>query len=166
MAPPTRGATVSAADPIHAVVERWHAVLRGGMAGLEDILHEDCTFLSPIVFTPQRGRDVTMLYLRAAGSTLAVPPSSDGEEVGGDGGDAAPRPENPFRYVKQVLDGHHAVLEFETEVDGISVNGVDIITCDDDGLIVEFKVMIRPLQAVNKVHAQMKEMLERMQAAG
>ncbi|MEZ5135574.1 MAG: hypothetical protein R2699_11120 [Acidimicrobiales bacterium] len=67
-----------------------------------------------------------------------------------------------FRYVKQVLAGNHAVLEFETTMDGTYVNGVDIITCDDDGLIVEFKVMLRPLQAVNLVHAQMKAMLERM----
>jgi hypothetical protein len=150
----------AADDPIRPVIDRWHDVLRGGMTGLEDLLHEDCTFLSPIVFTPQRGRDITMVYLRAAGNTLATPPA---EEEGAAEGESR---ENPFRYVKQVLDGHHAVLEFETVVDGISVNGVDIITCDDDGRIVEFKVMVRPLQAVNKVHEQMKAMLERMQSAG
>lgn len=151
-------------DPIHAVIDRWHDVLRGGMTGLEDLLHEDCTFLSPIVFTPQRGRDITILYLQAAGNTLATPtaPADDGSAADDEGD----RRDNPFRYVKQVLDGHHAVLEFETEVDGISVNGVDIISCDDDGRIVEFKVMIRPLQAVNKVHEQMKAMLERMQSTG
>ena len=156
----------AADDPIRPVIDRWHDVLRGGgMTGLEELLHEDCTFISPIVFTPQRGREITTLYLRAAGSTLAAPPPGDGATA--DGGDAATsRPESPFRYVKEVLDGHHAVLEFETEVDGISVNGVDIITCDDDGRIVEFKVMVRPLQAVNKVHEQMKAMLERMQSTG
>ncbi len=157
---------MSADDPITSTIDRWHAVLRGGLEGLEDLLHEDCTFLSPIVFTPQRGRDITMLYLRAAGNTLTVPPGEGDGASGGGADDGEPRRENPFRYVKQVLDGHHAVLEFETEVDGISVNGVDIITCDDDGRIVEFKVMIRPLQAVNKVHEQMKAMLERMQSAG
>lgn len=148
---------MAAEDPIHSVIRRWHDVLRGGMSDLEDLLHPDCTFLSPIVFTPQRGREITMMYLQAAGSTLAAPkPKEDG---------APGEEESSFGYVKEILDGHHAVLEFQTEVDGISVNGVDIITCDDDGRIVEFKVMIRPLQAVNKVHEQMKAMLERMQSA-
>ena len=67
-----------------------------------------------------------------------------------------------FRYVKEVLDGDTAVLEFETQIDGKYVNGVDIIRADEDGKIVEFRVMIRPLQAVNLVHAQMKAMLERL----
>jgi hypothetical protein len=70
-----------------------------------------------------------------------------------------------FRYTKQVLAGDTAVLEFETTVEGKYVNGVDIIRCDDDGKIVEFRVMIRPLQAVNLVHQQMAAMLERMKGA-
>ncbi len=65
--------------------------------------------------------------------------------------------------MKEVLSGHHAVLEFETEMEGVYVNGVDMLTCDDDGRIIEFKVMIRPLNAIDLVHAQMKAMLERMQ---
>ena len=65
-----------------------------------------------------------------------------------------------FRYTKRILDGNHAVLEFETSIDGLQVNGVDIITCDDDGLIVEFKVMIRPRQALEKVREQMMNMIE------
>ena len=143
---------------IHAVIDKWHAHLRGELpGGLDVLLHDDCVFLSPIVFTPQRGKELTKLYLSAAGNVL--PGESDG--VGSppsahDGG-------GKFRYVKQVLDGHHAVLEFETTVDGIAVNGVDIITCDDDGKIIEFKVMIRPLKAIDKVHAQMAAMLETMQ---
>ena len=67
-----------------------------------------------------------------------------------------------FRYTKEICQGRSAMLEFETQIDGKYVNGVDIITCDDDGMIVEFKVMIRPLQAINLVHAQMKAMLERL----
>ena len=63
-----------------------------------------------------------------------------------------------------MLAGDTAVLEFETTVEGKYVNGVDIIRCNDDGRIVEFRVMIRPLQAVNLVHQQMKAMLEKMQA--
>jgi hypothetical protein len=111
-------------------------------------------FLSPIVFTPQRGREITKLYLRAAGSTLAdVDPTSDGAAIGTG---------RTFRYTKEILQGHNAMLEFETEVDGKYANGVDIISCDDDGSIVEFKVMMRPLQAINAVHAQMKATLEQI----
>jgi hypothetical protein len=142
---------------IHAVIDNWHAHLRGEFpGGLDELLHDDCVFLSPIVFTPQRGKELTKLYLAAAGNVL--PGESDGQTPtpATDGADGK------FRYVKKVLDGNHAVLEFETTVDGIAVNGVDIITCDDDGKIIEFKVMIRPLKAINKVHENMKAMLEKM----
>lgn len=152
--------------PIHACIERWHRHLRGDLpGGLDAILHEDCVFLSPIVFTPQRGREITKLYLRAAGGTLgdADLDASAGGEVGSgtaglDGGG--------FAYTKEILQGHHAMLEFETQIDDDGerkyANGVDIITCDDDGMIVEFKVMMRPLQAIHAVHAQMKAMLEQL----
>lgn len=133
-------------DPINRCIDRWHVHMAGSLqGGLDELLHEDCVFLSPIVFTPQRGREITKRYLRAAGSTLAA--------------ETTP---NPFRYTTQILQGHHAMLEFETEVDGKYANGVDIITCDDDAMIVEFKVMMRPLQAIHAVHAQMQAMLERM----
>jgi hypothetical protein len=142
-------------DPIHACIERWHRHTRGELpGGLDTLLHEECVFLSPIVFTPQRGRAITKLYLRAAGSTLADAEPSDPN--------AGLSTESSFTYTKQICDGHHAMLEFETEVDGKYANGVDIITCDDDGMIVEFKVMMRPLQAINAVHAQMKAMLEQL----
>ncbi len=146
-------------EPIHGCIERWHQHLRGQLpGGLDTVLHEECIFLSPIVFTPQRGREITKLYLRAAGGTLAdADPNGSGASIdtSGDGG-------GKFRYTKEICQGHHAMLEFETEVEGKYANGVDIITCDDDGKIVEFKVMMRPLQAINAVHAQMKAMLERL----
>ncbi len=142
-------------DPIHRCIDRWHQHLRGQLeGGLDAILHPDCVFLSPIVFTPQQGREVTKLYLTAAGGTL-----------GGDDGlvdESVPSSPGGFGYVKEILQGHHAMLEFETTVEGKYVNGVDIITCDDDGMIIEFKVMIRPLQAINLVHRQMKAMLEQL----
>jgi hypothetical protein len=143
--------------PIHDCIHRWHQVTRGELeGGIDAVLHPDVVFLSPIVFTPQRGRDVTKLYLSAAGATLAgsSPTSAD------DGPSFSET--SAFRYTKQILQGHHAMLEFETEVDGKYANGVDIISCDDDGLIVEFKVMMRPLQAINAVHAQMKAMLDQL----
>lgn len=146
-------------------LDRWFAHLRGELpGGLDELLHDDCTFLSPIVFTPQRGKELTKAYLGAAGQTFGgddhdevelADDGSDGDEAGGG-----------FRYVKVVASGDHAVLEFETTMGGTYVNGVDIITFDADGKITEFKVMIRPLQAVNEVHARMKAMLERMSAAG
>ena len=124
---------------IDSVIERWHAYLTGDAErGLDELLADDVVFYSPIVYTPQRGRDITTMYLMAAKQTLGA-------------GD--------FRYTKQVTAGDTAVLEFETTVDGKSVNGVDIIRCDDAGRIVEFRVMIRPLQAVNAVHEQMRSAL-------
>jgi hypothetical protein len=147
-------------EMIDGVVERWHRHLRGDLPrGLDDLLHEDVVFYSPIVYTPQEGRDITKLYLTAAGQTLP----GDGAGEGGDGGGES---KGGFRYTKQVLAGDTAVLEFETTVGGKYVNGVDIIRCDDDGRIVEFRVMIRPLQAVNLVHEQMRAALERMQSGG
>ncbi len=130
-----------------ACLDRWHEFLSDGADSPEllgEIIHPESVFLSPIVFTPQRGRDLVMGYLLAAGQTLA-------------GTD-----EQPFRYVKEVVDSNQAVLEFETSIGGKYVNGVDIITCDVEGLITEFKVMVRPLQAVNLVHEQMMAMLAAM----
>ena len=149
--------TERADEPIHECIDRWHRHTRGELeGGLDTLLHEDCVFLSPIVFTPQRGRDITKLYLRAAGSTLAD------ADADADDGSASLATGTSFRYTKEIRQGHHAMLEFETEVEGKYANGVDIITCDDAGRIVEFKVMMRPLQAINAVHAQMKAMLERL----
>ena len=139
---------------IEHTIEKWHAYLRGeDPDGLDDLLDDDVVFYSPIVFTPQRGKAITTLYLQAAGQTLPGDQStlSSGGGDDGDGGD----PEKRFRYTKSVLSGDTAVLEFETTVEGTYVNGVDIIRCNDDDRIVEFRVMIRPLQAVNLVHRQM-----------
>jgi len=147
-------------EPIRACVENWHRYLRGELAGgLDAILAEDVVFLSPVVFTPQRGKELTKLYLNAAGATIG-----EGSKQSA-AADPNEKSETKFRYVKQVLGGCHAVLEFETEMAGKYVNGVDILTCDDSGRIVEFKVMIRPLQAVNLLHQQMAAMLKQMQAA-
>ena len=132
---------------IDQVIERWHAFMRGETPdALNELLADDVVFYSPVVYTPQRGKDITTMYLRAAG--VALP---------GDGG------EGSFRYTKQVLADDTAVLEFETTVAGKYVNGVDIIRCDAVGRIVEFRVMIRPLQAVNAVHEQMRAQLEAIQ---
>ena len=144
-------------DPINGCIERWHEHMKGRLdGGLDAILHPDVVFLSPIVFTPQKGIDITKLYLSAAGGTLG------GEKPTADEASSNDTPDGSFRYTKEILDGHHAVLEFETSIDGKYVNGIDMMTCDDDGMITEFKVLIRPLQAINLVHAQMKAMLEKL----
>ena len=139
---------------IESVVERWHQHLRGDLpGGLDELLADDVVFYSPVVYTPQEGKAITKLYLEAAG--VALP--GDAASSGGQGS-----PGRRFRYTKQVMSGDTAVLEFETTVEGKYVNGVDIIRCDESGRIVEFRVMIRPLQAVNVVHEQMRAMLESM----
>lgn len=111
--------------------------------GLSAILDENVVFRSPVVHTPQEGKAVTMAYLLAAGETL--------------GNDS-------FRYVRIFDCGDKAVLEFETEMDGILVNGIDMIEWNGEGQITDFKVMVRPLKAVQTVHAAMGAMLARMKA--
>jgi hypothetical protein len=143
---------------IEAFIEKWHRHLRGELpGGLDELLADDVVFYSPIVYTPQEGKAITKMYLTAAGQTL---PGDSAKSEGRSGSK-----EGRFRYTKEVLAGDTAVLEFETTVEGKYVNGVDIIRVNDEGRAVEFRVMIRPLQAVNLVHAQMKAMLEKMQAA-
>lgn len=136
---------------IAEVIERWHDYMRGELdGGLDQLLADDVVFYSPVVCTPQRGKEITAGYLAAASVTLS------GSGASGD-------PAQRFRYTKQVLAGDTAVLEFETNLDGKYVNGVDIITCDAAGKIVEFRVMLRPLQAIQAVH---EEMGRRLAAAG
>lgn len=143
---------------IETVLAKWKQHLRGELpGGLDELLHDDVVFYSPIVFTPQQGKAITTMYLEAAGQTLPGDAGADQPSVAGGGGGG-------FRYTKEVASGDVAVLEFETTVEGKYVNGVDIIRCDDEGRIVEFRVMIRPLQAINLVHRQMGAMLESMAA--
>jgi hypothetical protein len=125
------------------VLATWHEILeQGDLSRLDEILAEDCVFLSPVVHTPQEGRELTRFYLTGAFSVF----------------------NDSFHYVKEVVSGNHAVLEFVCEVEGLVINGVDIMTFNEAGKIVEFKVMIRPLKAVNLLHAKMKAMLEQLSA--
>ncbi len=126
-------------------LQRWMDWIFGthDHQGLADQLHDDVVFRSPIVHTPQEGKAVTLAYLGAAGNTLG------GEH---------------FRYTRVFDCGDMAVLEFETEMDGVHVNGVDMIAWDSDGRIIDFKVMVRPLKAIQTVHAAMKAMLDQMKS--
>ena len=121
------------------VIKKWHQLVETrNLAILDDILADDVRLHSPVVHTVQQGKDITKMYLASAALTL-------GNEH--------------FRYVREVYDDSFAVLEFETELNGISVNGVDMISWNADDQITDFKVMIRPLKAVNAVHQVMKEAL-------
>src|SRR4249919_1122561 len=107
-------------------LETWHRLVRTqDPSGLETLLAEDAVFYSPVVHTAQRGRQLAAAYLGAAFRVFFNP---------------------SFRYVREIVGETDAMLEFETEIDGISVNGVDLIRWNDAGQIVEFKVMIRPLK--------------------
>lgn len=120
----------------HAGLARWQAYMMGGAdpAVLADLLADDAVFHSPVVHTPQAGKAVVMAYLVAASHVL-----------GGEN----------FRYVRELVDGDEMMLEFVTELDGISINGVDIIRFNEGGKISDFKVMVRPLKAINKVWEMM-----------
>jgi hypothetical protein len=143
---------------IKDVVEKWHDHLRGELdGGLDALLDDDVVFYSPIVFTPQVGKAITTLYLTAAAQTFP------GDSATGSTGGSAPA-ERSFHYTKEVLAGNVAILEFETQIKGTYVNGVDIITVNSDDRIIEFRVMIRPLRAVNLIHEQMGAMLERLES--
>ncbi len=136
-------------------LERWHQHLRGELpGGLDELLHDDCVFYSPVVFTPQVGKELTRLYLNAAGNTFSE--GKTGQRPGAPG--------SKFRYTREVVSGNEIVLEFETEMEGKYINGIDMMTFDEAGKIIEFKVMVRPLQAINLLHMKMKAMLESMQA--
>lgn len=136
-------------------MDKWHDHLKGEFeGGLDELLAEDVVFYSPVVFTPLEGKDLAKLYLSAAGNTF-----SEGDEEKFPGKDSS-----AFRYTKEVMSANHIILEFETTINGTYVNGVDIMTWNDEGKISEFKVMIRPLQAVNLVHTQMKAMLQQIGA--
>ena len=118
----------------------WHELVNTrNVRGLRDLLAEDVVFHSPVVHTPQPGRAVTTQYLAAAFQVFF---------------------NESFRYVREVVGPRDAVLEFQVEIDGITVNGVDMIRWNDDGQIVEFKVMIRPLKAINLIHQKMAAMLQ------
>ena len=121
------------------VIRHWLRVIEDGQgAELDDMLAEDAVFYSPAVFTPQRGRATAVAYLRTAEQMFS-----------GTG----------FHYVEKWFGDNSAVLHFAAEVDGLSVEGIDMIHWNDDGKITAVKVMIRPFKALQGVIAKMAELL-------
>ena len=124
-------------------LEIWHRLVREhDPSGLNALLAEDAVFYSPVVHAPQRGRKLVAGYLSAAFHVFFNP---------------------TFRYVREIVGAADAMLEFETEIDGTLVNGVDLIKWNVTGQVVEFKVMIRPLKAINLIHQRMAAMLQSSQ---
>ena len=117
----------------------WHRLVDDrNPKGLDSLLADTVVFHSPIVHTPQVGKELTTQYLTAAFHVLV---------------------NESFQYVREVVSSHDAVLEFQVEIEGITVNGVDMIKWDDEGRIVEFKVMLRPIKAINLIHQKMAALL-------
>lgn len=120
-------------------INSWHKIVRTrNTEDLHTLLTDEVVFFSPVVHTPQIGKAITSKYLSAAVQVFG---------------------NDTFRYVHEIVGQGDAVLEFETEIDGITVNGVDLIKWNADGQIIEFKVMVRPLKAINLIHQKMGEML-------
>jgi hypothetical protein len=127
---------------IPETIQRWHVIaLERRADDLGGILAEDCVFESPVVHTPQAGREIVFKYLASADKVL-----------GGDG----------FTYRGEWLNANSAILEFSNTINGIKVNGIDMITWNDAGQITHFKVMVRPLKAIQMVHQMMGEMLQKV----
>ena len=123
-------------------LKTWHALVQSrDMRLLQDLLADDVVFHSPVVHTPQRGKAITALYLTGAMHTLN---------------------NQHFRYEREIIGARDAMLEFVTQIDGIHINGVDLIRWREDGRIIDFKVMVRPLKAVNALHQAMGQMLQRL----
>jgi len=119
----------------------WHRYMTSGDSELlSDLVARDAAFHSPVVHTPQEGREKVVMYLSAAGAVFAA----------GSG----------FRYVRELVDGPEACLEFMCELDGIEINGIDLIRFDLEGRIADFKVMVRPLKAIELIWKKMAAELE------
>lgn len=122
-------------------LEIWHGLLASrDMSVLDELLHDEVVFHSPVVHTPQQGKKICSLYLAAADQVL-----NNGK----------------FRYLREVINDNDAALEFVTEINGVEVNGIDLIRWDENDKVIDFKVMVRPLQGVNAIHAAMGEMLQK-----
>jgi hypothetical protein len=124
-------------------ITTWHRLVKEHDAdGLDALLDEEAVFHSPVVHRPQVGKSITKRYLAAAFQVFF---------------------NESFHYVRELRAERDAVLEFELELDGISINGVDMIKWNDAGKIIEFKVMLRPLKAVNLIHQKMAAVLQAAQ---
>jgi len=121
------------------VLKRWYDyMLSHNFDVLDELLADEVVFYSPVVHTPQRGKKITKMYLMAAEKVLG-------------GAD--------FKYTKEIIGPQQIMLEFTNVIEGVLINGVDIVSYNEENQITEFKVMVRPLQGMQKIHQKMMEML-------
>jgi len=124
-------------------LQTWHHIIfNQDRVKLSAILADDVVFYSPVVHTPQKGKKITFLYLSAAFGVFF---------------------NETFKYVREVVNETETLLEFEVEIDGILINGIDMISWNDEGKIISFKVMLRPLKAMDLIHQKMGEILMKHQ---
>jgi len=124
------------------MIQKWHDMVhRRDPSGLNQLLADDVVLHSPVVHTLIEGKKMVSLYLHAAFHTFL---------------------NESFHYTREVTSDNHHVLEFEVEIEGLYVNGVDMISFDDEGKIADFKVMVRPLKALNLIHQKMANMLDKL----
>ncbi|MBQ0735276.1 nuclear transport factor 2 family protein [Aquimarina celericrescens] len=120
----------------------WHQFVNNrDTSRLDDLIADDAILHSPVVWTPQKGKKIVNIYLTAAASIIA---------------------NKHFKYVREVTNKEHSILEFSTVIEGVTVEGVDMLTFDEEGKLQDIKVMLRPLKGIQIVHQKMGEFLERM----
>jgi SnoaL-like domain len=126
---------------VKTTIAAWHAYMQSPtIEALSAMLANDCVFYSPVVHTPQRGKAMTTAYLWSAAQVFS--------------------PDSGFTYAQEIIGAYSVMLEFNATVDGIAINGVDIIHVNAAGLIDEFKVMVRPMKGMQMLQAKMAERLE------
>lgn len=129
----------------HPTMALWHQALEtANIDLLDELLADEAVFYSPVMHRPQEGKDLTKLYLSAAFNVLVS---------------------DKFVYQRELVDEQGAVLEFLAEVDGVQINGVDMMRWNAEGKITEFKVMLRPYKAIETMRSKMLEMLEALNSA-
>lgn len=126
------------------MIHHWHTLVENRQPdNITDLLADNVVLHSPVVHSEVKGKQLVSLYLHAAFHTFL---------------------NDSFEYVREFNNGSQYVLEFTTQINGITVNGVDMIVFDENEKIVDFKVMVRPLKAINLIHQAMGQMLEKLQA--
>ena len=124
------------------IIKEWHEIVKSGNTEkLSTLIDRDCIFYSPVVFTPQEGKEVTLKYLSAAALVFG---------------------DKSFTYTKEIINKNNACLEFELELNNIKINGVDLISWNKENKIIEFRVLIRPLKGVQLIHELMGGTLEKV----
>ena len=116
-------------------LERWHAICEErNPAALNTLIAENAVFFSPVVYTPQAGKTKVIGYLKAAAELLF---------------------NDSFRYVRELRGTDEAMLEFTVTIEGIEVNGIDLIRWNMNHEITEFRVWLRPLKGLQIVQQLM-----------